>query len=77
MSRIELIKKSISENLINLRKEKGLYIDDLCKKLCMSKRMYIEYEKGRTIPKFKKIVDICNYYDISFDWLIGFSVEKY
>lgn len=39
--------------------------------------MYTEYEKGRTIPKFKKIVDICNYYDISFDWLIGFSVEKY
>jgi transcriptional regulator with XRE-family HTH domain len=59
-----------------LREERGLSQSDLAKELNISRGSVSFYENGSRSPDIKVLADICNYFHVSSDWLIGISSVK-
>lgn len=59
-----------------LREERGLSQSDLAKELNISRGSVSFYENGSRSPDIKVLADICNYFHVSSDWLIGISNVK-
>ena len=68
--------KSIGEKLKELRKSKGLNLEELLKKLNVSESTYLRMERGETATWTSKIDEICQLYEIEPEELI-LSKEKY
>ncbi|CUX27944.1 MULTISPECIES: helix-turn-helix domain-containing protein [Clostridia] len=62
-----------SERIIQLKKEKKLLQKDIAHDLGISLRAYQHYEHGEKEPTLSNIVKICNYFDVSADYLLGLS----
>lgn len=64
------------ERLLALRKEKNLTQEKLSNDLGFPQRTYSHYENGSSIPTTYKLYYIAQYFDVSFDFLVGRSDVK-
>ena len=60
-----------NEKLRQLRKEKGVSQEVAAKELQLSRTCYAGYEQGIREPSLDTLKRICDYFDISADYLIG------
>lgn len=59
-----------------LREERGLSQSDLAKELNISRGSVSFYENGSRSPDIKVLADICNYFHVTSDYMIGLSDNK-
>jgi transcriptional regulator with XRE-family HTH domain len=62
-----------NEKLKQLRNEKGISQKQAAEQMQMSRTCYANYEQGTREPSFDALRRICDFYDISADYLIGRS----
>jgi transcriptional regulator with XRE-family HTH domain len=60
-----------SERLRNLRVSKGLSQKNIAEAMGITEAGYQNYEVGRRLPTFEKLLAICNALDCSADYLLG------
>lgn len=61
----------IGERLRSLRADKSL--EDIAKVTGISKSLISKYERGLTDPGSKALVKFARHYNVSLDWLLGFT----
>lgn len=64
------IKEIISQNLISLRKERGLTQNELAEKLAYSDNMVSRWERGEITPSIETLQKISEYYNVSLSSLL-------
>lgn len=62
--------------LKNLREEKELSQKDIAKSLKIDNSLYAKYEKEYNIIPIQHLNSICNYLNVSIDYLFSFTNEK-
>lgn len=62
---------SITDNLRDIRKERGLSQAQLADLLETTQQQYSKYENGVQEIPVRHIVTICRFYGVSADWLLG------
>lgn len=62
---------TFSENLLALRKEKGLKQTEVAKAIGVGLRAYQHYEYGEREPQLSTLIKLADFYDISLDELVG------
>lgn len=67
---------SFGERLKELRKENNITQENLAKKINVSTRLINYYENNDKKPSVEKIHSICKIFNISADYLLGFSNKK-
>lgn len=65
-----------NEKLINLRKEKGLSQEEFGNILDVSRQSVSKWELGQAQPDVDKIKKICEFYNISFDYLLNDNIDE-
>ena len=60
-----------SENLINLRKSKGMSQEDLARSLDVTRQTVSKWELDQTVPDMNKLIEISKLFEISLDELIN------
>ena len=63
----------ISDRLKDFREDNDLYQKDISKKIGVSQQTYSMWENGTKIIPLKHLNTLCNIYDISMDYFLGFS----
>lgn len=63
----------LGKRLIYLRKQKGLEPKDILKKFKFSSGRYSQYENGHRRPSFEILIEFAKFYNVSVDYLIGYS----
>lgn len=61
---------SLSNKLIELRKEKGLTQTDIAEKLFVSRQAVSKWEKGTSIPDIENIIKLSEIFEVSTDFLL-------
>lgn len=61
----------LAERLKELRKDNGLTLKQISSALSIPLETYANYEHGIRKPPIDLIIAICNYYDVTADYLIG------
>ena len=64
------------EKLINLRKEKGISQEEFGNIIDVSRQSVSKWELGQTKPDVDKIKKICEFYNISFDYLLDDNLNE-
>ena len=64
-----------SERLKAIRLERGMTQKDVYTKLRISPNGYASYEQGRTEPGIETIIQLCNIFEVSIDYLLGVETE--
>lgn len=59
--------------LRDLREDKDLTHEQLVKILKMHKTTYTNYEQGKREPPFDFIIKIAKFYNVSIDYIAGFT----
>lgn len=62
-----------TQRLEDLRKDRDLTLEELAAELGMKREQYRRYEVGINEIKAGFIIKICKYYDVSADYLLGFT----
>lgn len=65
-----------NEKLINLRKEKGLSQEEFGNVLDVSRQSVSKWELGQVWPDVDKIKKICEFYNITFDYLLNDNIDE-
>lgn len=60
-----------SERLKKIRIKKGISQEALADKLNVSRQSISKYEQGVSFPDYEKLTILVNYFDVSFDYLLG------
>lgn len=60
-----------SKHLRTLRTERNISQKQLASMLNYSRETVVAWERGRKLPSYDAIIGICQYFDISSDWLLG------
>jgi len=55
------------------RKVKGATQKQVAELLSLNERTYRQYEAGEVDPPSSKVVKLCNYFNVSADYLLGLS----
>ena len=63
--------KKFHEKLKDLRTQLGISKDKVAKDMGITRAAYANYEQGTREPSLETLKVICNYYDVSADYLIG------
>lgn len=66
---METLKKTVGENLANLRKEKKLTQLELAEKFSYSDKAVSKWETGETLPELEVIYQLCEFYGVTLDYL--------
>lgn len=68
----------ISQRLAQLRKERFLTLDDVSNIFDppVSKGTVSNWENGHQYPSNKRIVALCDFYDVSIDYLYGRTEDR-
>ena len=66
---MESLKKTVGENLANLRKEKKLTQLELAEKFNYSDKAVSKWETGETLPELDVIYQLCEFYGVTLDYL--------
>ena len=61
----------IAENLKYLRKLKSISQREIAKELNISHGAWGNYEAGTREPSIEMLIKICDYFDVSMDFLVG------
>ena len=69
------VKSIVSKNLGALRKQRGLTQAELAEKLNYSDKAISRWEKGDTLPDLNVLYDICQFYGITMNDLVGEECE--
>ena len=64
------------EKLKELREEKNLKIHDISYLLGFDKDTYGKYEREYTTIPIKHLLSLCNYYNVSIDYIFNFTNKK-
>lgn len=64
------------ERLKQLRKEKGLTIEELAKEADLSRSTYAGYEKEHRKPPLDTLIKLSNYFDVPTDYILGLTDSK-
>ena len=64
---------NFSTKLKEFRNEKGLTLKSVAMELSIPLTTYANYEQGTREPSIAMIIALCNFYDVSADYLIGRS----
>jgi len=73
----EPLKKSkFAVNLGKLRREKGVSQRQAAAKLGVSQALLSHYENDAREPKLEFVVKICDYYDVTSDYILGRTSER-
>lgn len=64
-----------NDRLREIRKEKGLTLKTASEGLHLPLTTYANYEHGIRQPSFDLFIQICNFFDVSADYLLGLSDE--
>lgn len=59
------------ENMLTVRKQKGMTQQELGKVIGVDKRVISKYENGQTIPSIKVAIQIAQALQVSLDYLAG------
>lgn len=65
-----------SEQLIYLRKQKGLSQEHLGEKIGVTRQTVSKWELGITTPEMDKLIELSNFFNISIDILVGQTENK-
>ena len=71
-----LLKENFAKRLKELRMEAKLSENELAKILGVTAQTLKSWENGKTVARLCKAVAICNYFKISFNYLIGLTDNK-
>ena len=63
--------KNYNEIIKELREDRDLYQEDIAKYLKITKQQYSLYETGKRQFKTKHIIELCKYYNVSADYILG------
>ena len=66
---METLKKTVGENLANLRKEKKLTQLELAEMFNYSDKAVSKWETGETLPELEVIYQLCEFYGVTLDYL--------
>ncbi len=66
---------SFAENLIKLRKEKGMTQEELAFEVGVSRQSVSKWETGEAEPNVSTLKSLANIFDVSLDSLLGDTVE--
>lgn len=61
----------MNEKLRELRLEKGVTQKEVANALNISKSAYANYEQGVREPSYLVLINICKYFKVSADYLLG------
>ena len=61
----------MKDRLKQLRKEKGVSQKDVANAIGVSVSAYSNYEQGLREPSNQILINLCKYYDVSADYLLG------
>lgn len=64
-----------SENLKKLRLREGLTQDAFAERLGVTKYLIYLYENEKSVPKIDILLKICNEFNVTPNWLLGFDLE--
>lgn len=59
--------------LKDLRLQKGLLQKDIAIHLGIDRTTYVKYESGSSEPPFSTLFKLAEYFDVTIDYLLGFS----
>ena len=62
--------------LKELRKEKSLYQKDVAAHLGIDRTTYVKYENGSSEPPIEALLELCRFYSVSMDYLLGLTDER-
>lgn len=71
MTNEKQIREIIRQNLIDLRKEKGLSQSDVAKLVGKSKNAVGSWEQGLSLPDIETLFRLAKYYEKSLDFMYG------
>lgn len=66
----------MQNNLIRLRKEKGLSQEELADKLSVSRQAVSKWERGEALPDTDNLIRLAKLYNVSIDELVGYTPDK-
>ena len=67
---------SIGEKIYRLRTEKNITQEDVAFELGVSRQSVSKWETDQAIPDLDKIKMLCEYFNVSIDYLLGIEKEK-
>ena len=68
---------TFGEKLQNLRKDSGISQDTLAQQLGVSRQAVSKWELGTAMPETENIIKISQIFDVTTDYLLGYTVVKY
>jgi len=72
---MELLEK-IGVVLKELRSEKDATLEEVAQSIGSTKSLLSKYERGASEPGLRNLKKLADYYDVSLDYLFGFTNEK-
>lgn len=67
---------AFSARLHSLRARHGISQAVLADGLHYTRETISLWERGRKLPSFDALIGICQYFDVSADWLLGISCRE-
>ena len=64
------------ERIKGLREDKDLTQVDIAKYLNVAQNTYSQYENGKREVPITVLIKLCQYFDVSSDYILGLSDEK-
>lgn len=59
--------------LKELRRSRSLYQKDIAARLGIDRTTYVKYENGDSEPPLDALIELCKFYSVSLDYLVGIS----
>ena len=66
----------VADTIRKIRKERGFSQEKFAEVLRTTQQQYSRYEKGENELPVRHVITLCNFYDISADWLLGLKEKK-
>lgn len=64
------------QRLRQLRNEKDVSLEEVATATGISKSLMSRYERGLVDPGLKPLTKLARYYNVSLDWLFGFTNDR-
>lgn len=64
------------KRLKDLREDNDLKQEDIAKVLNITRQQYQLYESGKRKLPIDKLIDICEFYNVSADYILGFTKKQ-
>jgi transcriptional regulator with XRE-family HTH domain len=68
--------KQLGDRLRDLRESRNLKQTDVAKALRISNKILSSYERNISMPTIENIKNLCEYYNVSADYLLQIEIQK-